>query len=144
MKAYIAEKVKADNVLGYSDLLKIIYQKIEDERQGKNADAKIDKIKLNYQRYRRINKTYRISPELYELITGIDVLQTWYVITEDWCGDSGQILPYLDKIVEINPKLKFKLLLREENPEIMDHYLTEGKRSIPKVVAVDDQKHELF
>ncbi|MCK5453409.1 MAG: thioredoxin family protein [Calditrichia bacterium] len=144
MKAYIAEKAKADKILDYSAFLNKMSRKIEDERHGKKVDVKIDKIKLNYQRYRRINKTYQVSTELQKLIRNIHLSQYWYVITEDWCGDSGQILPYLDKIVEINPEIKLKLLLREENPEIMNHYMTDGKRAIPKLISVDNQGRELF
>ena len=144
MKAYIAEKAKADKILDYSAFLNKMSRKIEDERHGKKVDVKIDKIKLNYQRYRRINKTYQVSTELQKLIRNIHLAQYWYVITEDWCGDSGQILPYLDKIVEINPEIKLKLLLREENPEIMNHYMTDGKRAIPKLISVDIQGRELF
>ena len=71
--------------------------------------------------------------------------QIWLIITEAWCGDGAQSIPYLAKLVELNPKIKLRIIMRDEYPEIMDAYLTNGARSIPKLVAfTEDLKVELF
>jgi len=45
----------------------------------------------------------------------------------------------------LNSNIELKFLLRDENPELMDQYLTNGKsRSIPKLIAVDENNEELF
>jgi thiol-disulfide isomerase/thioredoxin len=66
------------------------------------------------------------------------------VLTEDWCGDSAQTLPFIACIAEENPHILLKILLRDENPDIMDLYLTNGKRAVPKLVAFDESGEELF
>jgi hypothetical protein len=74
----------------------------------------------------------------------IDFPQTWYILTEAWCGDAAQILPAIVAASLSNPLITVRLLLRDENSELMDAYLTNGGRSIPKLIAVDDDFNELF
>ena len=53
------------------------------------------------------------------------------VITEPWCGDSLASLPVLMKMGEINSKWEIRILLRDENTDLMDRFLTNGGRAIP-------------
>lgn len=53
------------------------------------------------------------------------------VITEPWCGDSLASLPILIKMGEINKKWDIRILLRDENEELIDEFLTNGGRAIP-------------
>ena len=83
--------------------------------------------------------------ELASLIKSIEKPQTWLAITEDWCGDSAQNLPYIAKYLELNPKLKLVVALRDENLDAIDNYFVEGNpRSIPKIVIFDEDANELF
>ncbi len=100
--------------------------------------------KLNLVRSDRIDKNYKVSEELAVEIKNIKEKQLWMVITEDWCGDSAQNLPYLARMAEISPNIDFRIILRDSNPEIIDLYLTNGTRSIPKLVAFDMGGNELF
>jgi len=100
--------------------------------------------KLNLQRSSRIERTYVISEELKSLIENIKDKQLWMVITEGWCGDSAQILPYIVKMAELNPNVDLRILLRDSNPDTIDLYLTNGTRSIPKFVVFDLEGNELF
>ena len=111
-----------------------------DEKGRKRFETK----RLNLQRSARIMKTYRVSENLIEEIKKINEPQLWMVITENWCGDSAQNLPYLALMSEENPKIDFKIILRDSNPDIMDQYLTNGTRSIPLLVAFDNDGNELF
>jgi hypothetical protein len=102
-------------------------------------------LKLNIHRMNRVGKTYNISDELITELINIKEKQLWMVISEPWCGDSAQIVPQLAKMAEINPMIELKILLRDENPDIMDLYLTEdNKRSIPVLVTFDEQGEELL
>ena len=86
-----------------------------------------------------------IIPELEESVRRISAPQTWLVITEGWCGDAAQIVPVLNKIAELNDKITLKFSLRDDNLELMDQYLTNGRsRSIPKLVVLDENNEELF
>ena len=100
--------------------------------------------KLNLSRSKRIYKTTILSPEMVSKVKAITEKQTWYVITEGWCGDAAQSVPILALVADENPLIDFKLILRDENLEIMDLYLTNGGRSIPKLISVDENLNELF
>ena len=111
-----------------------------DEKARKRFETK----RLNLQRSVRIMKTYRVSDNLKEEIKKINEPQTWMVITENWCGDSAQNLPYLALMAEENPNIKFLIILRDSNPDIMDQFLTNGTKSIPVLVAFDTNGNEIF
>jgi hypothetical protein len=65
------------------------------------------------------------------------------VIAEDWCGDASSTIPIVAKLAATVPGLELRVILRDENPEVMDRYLTNGSRSIPIVIALDEEYHEL-
>ena len=98
---------------------------------------------LNVHRTRRINKIYTPSDELCTLLHGLGT-QLWMVLTEAWCGDSAQNLPYIAKMAACNPKIELRFLLRDQNLDIIDQYLTDGGRGIPKLVAFDSSGNEIF
>lgn len=59
------------------------------------------------------------------------------VLAEDWCGDASNTVPVLARFAEAAPNLEMRVLNRDENPELMDRYLTGGGRSIPVAVVLD-------
>ena len=65
------------------------------------------------------------------------------VIAEDWCGDASSTIPIVAKLVDQVPGLELRVLRRDEYPEVMDRYLTNGSRSIPVVIALDEEFREL-
>lgn len=99
--------------------------------------------KLNLSRTVRNEKTVELLPELRTALAQAPEM-TWLVITEPWCGDSSQVLPVLGMMAAATPAIRMRVVLRDANLELMDHYLTLGGRSIPKVIAVDPQGRELF
>ena len=103
-----------------------------------------DIIKLNFARSTRVEKQFVPSDELVEAVNKISEPQLWMVLTESWCGDSAQNLPVLAKISELSKNVKLRILLRDSNLEIIDQYLTNGTRSIPKLIAFDEEGNELF
>lgn len=101
-------------------------------------------VALNLQRTRRIGKTYAPSEEARALLGRLAAPQLWMVLTEIWCGDSAQSLPYVARVAALSPLVDLRILARDENLDIMDAYLTAGGRAIPKLVAFDAQGGELF
>ena len=65
------------------------------------------------------------------------------VIAEDWCGDAVNTVPILAKLADATPGLELRIIRRDLHPEVMDRYLTNGSRSIPIVIALDDDFREL-
>lgn len=101
--------------------------------------------KLNVARMNRLDKTIELLPALQQVVQQVTAPQTWLVLTEGWCGDAAQIIPVLHKIALLNPNISLRLLLRDEHPDLMDAYLTQGRsRSIPKLIVLNDQSEELF
>jgi hypothetical protein len=100
--------------------------------------------RLNQHRMRRLDKSIHLDLTLQQLAFQLKSPQTWYVLTETWCGDAAQSLPVLAKAAQLSPYITFRLLLRDEQPEIMDSYLTSGGRSIPKLIALNENGQELF
>jgi hypothetical protein len=65
------------------------------------------------------------------------------VLAEDWCGDASNTVPILARWTEEVPGLELRVLRRDEHPEVMDRYLTNGSRSIPIVIVLDGDFEEL-
>ena len=87
----------------------------------------------------RLDKTIVLSEDFkktLDKITGDYLLLT---LTEGWCGDAAQLVPLFACIEKYHPKLKLKILLRDEHPQIMEKYLTNGSRSIPKIICLDEK-----
>ncbi len=109
-----------------------------------HSEDMIHYTKMNVTRMSRIDKHISLIPELKSKIEAINQPQTWVVITEAWCGDAAQIVPLFDKMARLNENIKLILVLRDENIELIDDYLTNGGRSIPKIIVFDNSGSERF
>jgi hypothetical protein len=105
----------------------------------RNVDLKIrEYINLNQHRMSRVEKTYAVSETLTQQVKRLTHKTYWLVLTEHWCGDAAQTLPAFHKVAELsNGMIEMKLVYRDENPELMDAYLTGESRSIPKLIQLD-------
>jgi hypothetical protein len=108
------------------------------------SESMINYAKLNLQRMQRLDKTLRLSDELKAFIKRLNKPLTAYILTEGWCGDAAQNIPLFYLMEQENPNFMVKLLLRDEHLELIDQYLTNGGRSIPKLICVDQNGKELF
>lgn len=64
------------------------------------------------------------------------------VLTADWCTDAMLCVPIMQRIAEITG-MEQRFLIRDENLELMDQYLTGGKsRSIPIFIFLDKEGNE--
>ena len=104
----------------------------------------LEYTRLNLQRMRKWLKLYRPSPDALEVVQAIKTPMLFLVISEDWCGDAAQVIPCLYKLIESNPVLDMRFIDRDQHLNIMDMFLTDGKRKIPIVVALDASGKELF
>lgn len=104
----------------------------------------IEYTKLNIHRMNRWDKHTLIIPEIKTKMESLRENYHWLVITEGWCGDSAQILPVLHQISMLNPGINFRIASRDENPWLMGQFLSDGKRSIPILVCMDEKGHEMF
>lgn len=140
-KAYIKKAIS------YHAYRRLIDTFLEPEKSiaPKYSDSLLEHTKLNVVRMNRLDKTAEIIPELKDAITQINKPQTWLVLTEGWCGDAAQIIPALHKVASLNENIALGFLLRDDNLNLMDMYLTNGKsRSLPKLIVLDENNNELF
>lgn len=135
------------NSLAYNDYLTLIDEKIAQKASTGHEQNQMltDFTKLNRARMKRLDKTQQILPELEIITKEITEKQVWLVLTESWCGDAAQNVPVLQKLAEMNPLIDLRMVLRDDNDELMQKYLTNGGKSIPKLIAVSaDLEKELF
>ena len=104
---------------------------------GDKTESYIGYTLLNNRRMKRWDKTLRLSEEQEKFINEINRKVIWLVLTESWCGDAAPTIPAMNKIASLSPKIEMKILLRDEHEELMDHFLTNGARSIPKLIMLD-------
>ena len=102
------------------------------------SESYINYTKLGNQRMKRLIKTVNLPEEYAAKMKQINGSQTWLVITESWCGDAAQIIPMLQKMANENELIDTRFVLRDENLELMDQFLTRGGRSIPKLIVLDE------
>lgn len=100
--------------------------------------------KLNSKRMKRWDKTIKLTEDEKMNILASNKKITFLIITESWCGDAAHVIPVLNKIIALNDNFKIKLVLRDENLELMDLFLTNGGRAIAKVIMIDDTTEEVF
>jgi len=96
---------------------------------------------LNDKRMDRLDKTLKVSEETQNSINELKNNFTFLVVAEGWCGDAAQIVPILNKIAETSSKINLKIVLRDENEALMNQFLTNGSKSIPKIIIVDNQNN---
>ena len=140
MKEYIQKAITFAEYIGLIDSL-LAEQKTTGPNQ---SEAMFSYAKINRQRMHRLEKTVELSEGLRNSIKMLDRKMTWLVITEGWCGDAAQNIPVIEKIAGESVNIETRYLLRDENLELMDRFLTEGARSIPKLVAVDAETNDVL
>ena len=64
-------------------------------------------------------------------------------ITADWCGDAANSVPVVARLAQEVEGMELRLLQRDRPPELISRYLTNGSRSIPIVIALDQEFREL-
>jgi hypothetical protein len=114
----------------------------ENKSTGPNQSEDLTNYSLlNDRRMKRLDKTIKISEETAEEIKKVNEPQTWLLITEGWCGDAAQNLPVINKMADLNDQIDVKLVLRDENLELMDLFLTNGGSAIPKLIILDTENN---
>lgn len=107
-------------------------------------EAYIEYVKLNKSRMNRWLRTGLLKGSTQQTIEKISEVQNWYIITEPWCGDAAHSVPFIYLLSELNQNIKLTLILRDSEPEWIERYLTNGSRSIPKLIVRNNYDEDLF
>ncbi len=89
---------------------------------------------------KRLDKTMKLTPESVAFLANFKKPVYFLVITESWCGDAAQTMPVIHKIAQA-ADIDCKVVLRDEHLDLMDQFLTNGSRSIAKLIVVTVDKH---
>lgn len=94
---------------------------------------------LNHTRMNRLDKTIVIAEDVMMKLLSVKKRYTWLVLSEGWCGDAAQILPVVNKMALLSANIDLRIVFRDEHEELMNLYLTNGNKSIPKLLVVDTE-----
>lgn len=124
----------------YSDYRQLVSELVENKSTTGNdtSEAMVNYTMLNDRRMKRWDKTIKISEDKQQRIKCFKGNVTWLVLTESWCGDAAHVIPVINKVAELNKNIDLKLVLRDENDDLMNQFLTNGGKAIPKLIMIDN------
>jgi hypothetical protein len=138
MKTFSEYFEKGLSFLEYQDLAKQLLS--ENKTSGLNQSQEmVDFSKLNIHRMDRILKKGEIGIDTQKSFQKISEPVFILAISEFWCGDAAQNIPWIYLMSKDIPEIKFRIVFRDENPELMDAFLTNGSKSIPKVILLNSK-----
>lgn len=138
MKVAVAESLlKSHSYVKYRTVVSNLLK--EGKSSGnQQSEALTHYSELNEARMNRLDKKTVISEENIQKLMTLKNKYTWLVLSEGWCGDAAQILPILNKLAVITPNIDLKIVFRDENVSLMNMFLTNGGKSIPKLIVLDE------
>ncbi len=143
MKKSIEEGLQ--KAISYTSYRKIISDLIASGKSSGPIQSEdlLNYSKLNDRRMTRLDKTIQLSHETLLALKKIDKPITWLVLTEGWCGDAAQTLPVINKIADESDLINLKIIFRDEHQKLMGHFLTNGGKSIPKLIVLNSENDVL-
>lgn len=99
---------------------------------------------LNHARMNRLDKTIVLDEASKTTLDALTTKYTWVLVSEGWCGDAAQIVPVISKMVDYSDQIDLKIILRDQHLELMDEFLTNGARAIPKLIILDENCTEII
>lgn len=137
MKSTVAKALF--NSHSYVEYRKLVTDLLSEGKSTGNqqSESLTNYSKLNEARMNRLEKTIKISEDVISKLQNLNNHYIWLVISEGWCGDAAQILPILNKMaLSSDKRINLRIVLRDENEELMNQYLTNGGKAIPKVIVI--------
>ena len=128
-----------NNSYSYQDYRKTVTDLLQEGKSSGaiQSEALVNYSRLNETRMHRLDKTIVIDQTIVSKFKAIQSKYIWLVIAEGWCGDAAQILPIFNKMSEVSEHIDFKIVFRDDNEALMNLFLTNGSKSIPKLIILD-------
>lgn len=127
----------------FTDYLRKVNDQLHDLEQLDKENEFIPYYNLNIKRMERLNKTFQLTDEQKSQLKSIQNNFKILTISEGWCGDAAQILPVVNAMAE-GLGVEHKIVLRDDNLELIDQFLTNGSRSIPIIIGLDENNKVMF
>lgn len=137
MKSLVAKALF--NSYSYLEYKKVVSDLLAEGKSTGNEQSPelLNYTALNETRLKRLDKTIVVTEEIKSKLKTLKKEYIWLVIAEGWCGDAAQVLPILNKMALESNKIKLKIIFRDSNDDLMNQYLTNGGRAIPKLLVID-------
>jgi hypothetical protein len=103
------------------------------------SEALAHYAELNETRMNRLEKTITITEGIIQKLQNNSKKYIWLVLSESWCGDAAQILPVIYKMSEVANAIQLKIVLRDDHAALMQQFLTNGGKAIPKLIILEAQ-----
>ncbi len=141
----LIEKGIADSYT-YQEYKKLVNDLLTEGKSTGNeqSEALTNYSMLNDRRMKRLDKTLKIDESIKEAFTKAEIDITWIVLTEGWCGDAAHSIPVINKLSELNDGIDLKIISRDAHDELMNNFLTNGGKSIPKLIAYDSHNKKVI
>jgi hypothetical protein len=133
------------NSFSYLEYKKLITDLLSEGKSTGNEQSEdlLNYTNLNQSRIKRLDKTIVISEDISLKLKKLNKKYIWLVISEGWCGDAAQILPILNKMTVQSDKIELRIVLRDSNDDLMNDYLTNGGKAIPKLIIIEKQSKKV-
>lgn len=126
----------------YRDFVTDLAKEVKTTGHEQREDL-IHYTQLNEARLHRLDKTTQVVDEVKAVLQKLSKEYTWLVISESWCGDAAQILPVINKMAEVSENIDLRIVLRDDNEDLTNLFLTNGTKSIPKLIIIDKATNEV-
>jgi len=98
---------------------------------------------LNHARMNRLDKTIALDELAKIKLNNLKSKYVWVLISEGWCGDAAQIAPIVNKIANYTNQIELKIIFRDQHLDLMDEFLTNGTRAIPKLIILNEESTKI-
>ena len=134
------------NSFSYSEYRKTVSDLIAEGKSTGHEQSEdlLRYSELNEARLNRLEKTIAVTEEVKSDLEKLDKKYIWLVLAEGWCGDAAQIVPVIYKMSEVTENVSLKIALRDDNDALMQHFLTNGGKAIPKLLILDADTLEVL
>lgn len=138
-------KVALEESISFDQYTALLEQLVaEGKTTGPNqSEGYVSFTKLNWSRYKRALKQVELNEATLQSLAGIKEPLTLLIITEAWCGDAAQVLPVVQLMSEATHNITAKIVLRDEHEELINQFLTNGGKAIPKIILLDRQNNAI-
>jgi len=139
-------KNSLESSLSYQEYRNLVTQFAADGKTSGNNQTPdyVNYTKLNESRMHRLDKTMQVVDVVKTYLENLNKKYIWLVISETWCGDAAQILPIINAMVQVSNTIDFRIVLRDTHEDLMNLYLTNGTKSIPKLIIIDRETDEVI
>lgn len=124
-----------DKAMSFEEYLKLA--KTLTENPDMQQEAYREYYDLGLQRMERVDKNYAPKDEEIQQMRGKNFRGNVLIIAEPWCGDAASIVPVVARFL-MAAAVPVRVFLRDENPALIDNFLTNGGRAIPKILIADE------